>query len=392
MILHSQCIYWFVYSFNNSMTNISKRNAAYTAYPDRLVLSPLINTTIHTIQELRNVLELQGWAEVEVRFLDKTWKPAYWIDWEKTNHVLYEYIRTYYPEQNVTFEASASMIEFDTWLCPEYKSLITQLEIINTIKKDICKTFWLKEAPARVTEKELKQDFVNPIHPAILDLVHTHDSLETACTLLQDVAEAEKHLYWLDKTTIERVKYLLEIQHKLPSEIMKLTQTTSQQLTVSSKSTDNPFSKTLWLYAQTLNYLAEQHKLTASYLPRTDCRGTQFWQVVDYRSKHNIGVWWWYDPQFPGINYTKYMKKKYFPNKTHDNYTIGNMDNFIMSQWPKSLKFAVDDAWNIIPRSEFRLQDSKENTLEAQKNIDQMFLDFAHSAYAQLPMRIYEKN
>ncbi|MBP6256689.1 hypothetical protein KA405_02985 [Patescibacteria group bacterium] len=45
-----------------------------------------------------------------------------------------------------------------------------------------------------------------------------------------------------------------------------------------------------------------------------------------------------------------------------------------------------------MPRSEFRSQDSMENTLLAQKNIDKMLLDFAKSPYSQLPMRIYEKN
>lgn len=374
------------------MTKISNRNGAYTAYPDRLQDSPLKWHTINTIQQLRTVLDLQGWAEVEVRFLDKDWNAAYYIDGIKTNYVIYDFVKNKYSDMSITFEASSSMIEFDTWLCPDYASLQNRLILINIIKKDICETFSLQEWPARVTEKELKQDFVNPIHPAILELVNKHNSIETACRILQNIKEEEKYLYWLDKTNIEWVKYLLEIQNKLPKEIMQLTQTTSQQLTVSSKSAENPFSKTLWLYAQTLNYLAEHHKLIGSYLPRTDLRGLQFWQVVEFRSANNIGVWWWYDPQFPGIDYPKYMKKRYFPNKTHDNYTIGNMDNFIMSQWPKSLKFAVNEQWDIIPRSEFRLQDSMIDTLQAQKNIDQMFLDFIKSPYAQLPMRIYEKN
>jgi len=41
------------------MTKISNRNGAYTAYPDRLVASPLKNKKIKTISELRNILELQ---------------------------------------------------------------------------------------------------------------------------------------------------------------------------------------------------------------------------------------------------------------------------------------------------------------------------------------------
>jgi hypothetical protein len=374
------------------MTNIIKRNGAYTAYPDRVVISPLKDEKIKTIKNLRDILELQGWAEVEVRFLDKKWNAAHWIDWHKTNHIIWDFVKTKYPKTNLSVESSSSMIEFDTWLCSDYDLLIDQLSIINTIKKDICKSFNLQEWPARVTRKEFEQDFVNPIHPLLMERINSFVSVSEALAWLKDISETEKISYGLDKTNIDRIPYFLSIENTLPTDIMKLTQTTSQQLTVSSKSIDHPFSKTLRLYAQTLNYLAELHKLTWSYRPRTDIRGLQFWQVVEYRSANNIGVWWWYDPQFPGIDYPKYMKKRYFPNKTKDGYTIWNMDNFIMSQWPKSLKFAVNEQWDIIPRSEFRLQDSMKNTLKAQKNIDQMFLDFINSAYAQLPMRIYEKN
>lgn len=374
------------------MTKITKRNGAYTAYPDRLVLSPLKDAKINTITQLREVLELQWWAEVEVRFLDKKWYAAHWIDWQKTNHLIRDFVKSNYPDTHLSVESSSSMIEFDTWLCPDYKSLIQQLSIINDIKKDICKTFGLKEWPARVTRNELEQDFVNPIHPLLMERIHQYTSVDEALAWLNDISEEEKKTYWLDKTPIERIPYFLTIEKTLPADIMKLTQTTSQQLTVSSKSAENPFSKTLWLYAQTLNYLAEQHKINWSYLPRTNVRGLQFWQVVEYRSKYNIGVSGWYAPQFPGIDYPKYMKKRYFPNNTHDGYTIGNMENFIMSQWPKSLKFWVDDDWNLIPRSEFRLQDSMKNTKKAQNSIDQMFLNFLNSSYAQLPMRVYEKN
>ncbi len=248
------------------MTKISNRNGAYTAYPDRLVASPLKNKKIKTISELRNILELQWGDEVEVRFLDKKWNSAYWIDWQKTNHLIWDFVKSKYPGTNLSIESSASMIEFDTWLCLDHEFLVHHLEIINGIKKDICKTFNLKEWPARVTSKELAQDFVNPIHPLLMERIYDYGSIADALEWLRNITDKEKAVYWLDKTNIDRIPYYLSIETTLPPDIMKFTQTTSQQQTLSSKSIDHPFSKTIWISAETWNFLAELHKRNQSFL------------------------------------------------------------------------------------------------------------------------------
>ena len=63
-----------------------------------------------------------------------------------------------------------------------------------------------------------------------------------------------------------------------------------------------------------------------------------------------------------------------------------------MSHGPVSLKFSLNDMGELVPRTEFRLQDSLANTMEAQKQIDTMLVNFAQSAYAQFPKYEYIQN
>lgn len=377
------------------MTRINTQNPAYHAIPTITQRSPLMETPkkrypIRTIQDFWHILNLYWWSEVETRFLFKNGKPANYIDGQKTNHLLFDFITENYPSIHPTFESSAHMIETDTWLCTSYEELCTKLEVINTMKQDICKRFWLKEAPARVTDQEMEEEFVNPLHPKIMKLYTWPESIDEVYTFAQQ--HAWNKSYGLDKVSPERVYYILDIQSKLPSDVLKYTQTTSQQLTISSQVSEHPLSTTIRLYAQLTNYITEHHLITPGRdTQRTWRRWAQFSQVVDRRSQHNLWVAGGNKSKFAWVEYPKYVRKNYFPFDMIDGYTIGDMANFRMSHRPMSLKFWVDDAWVIHSRAEFRSADSARNTLNVQKKIDRMFLNFARSKWAGMPMYIYDK-
>jgi len=376
------------------MTKIHDRHPAYHAKLDQIASSPLLKTPrklypMRNVRDLRKILNLIWWSEVETRFLFKNGKPASYIDGQKTNHVLFEFVTEQYPTLHPTFESSAHMIEIDTWLCRSHEELCAQLEIIKEAKGAICKKFWLREAPARVTAKELEADFVNPIHPAVMEYIQDHSPQEMYDFLLTQWTNPD---YGLDKTSPERIRYLLDIQEKMPSDILKYTQTTSQQLTVSSQVSDHPLSTTIRLYAQLCNYITVHHRLIPWRNAQwTGQRWAQFWKVVEWRSTHGMWISWGNDPRFTQIEYWKYIRKNYFPYDKIDGYTIGDMNNFQMSHRPMSLKFWVDKAWTILSRTEFRSADSHRNPLIVQRKIDNMLLDFVKSPYAQLPMGIYNK-
>ena len=356
-----------------------------TKYP---IDSPLYWRKTDTIEQLWERLGLKGWSEVEVRFLHKDGTPAYRIEGEKSNFVIIRYVKEKYPTMAVTFEASANMLEFDTWLCLSHKDLISWLQYIQLIKEDILHHFDLIEWPAFVDEKELEYDFINPIHDNVLNKYEEFgQDLERLTQFLQDIPETQKAFYGLDFTSPERTKYLLTIQAQLPKDIIKFTKTTAQQLTLS---TDN-FSNTLWLDQQLLNYITTYYYTNnQSYEPWTNKRGKQWEEVVTYRSLHKIGVKWWYRPIAPWSVYYAYLKRTYFDNKQIDWFSLWHVPS-AMSHGPISLKFALDENGELIPRTEFRLQDSMPTTLDAQERIDTMLMDFAQSAYAQFPKYEYTK-
>ncbi|USN55859.1 MAG: hypothetical protein H6765_04755 [Candidatus Peribacteria bacterium] len=119
----------------------------------------------------------------------------------------------------------------------------------------------MKEAPARVTDSEMDEEFVNPLHPAIMELYHGPASLDTVYQVLQE--HIGDPAYGLDKVTPEWAHYILQIQGNMPLDILKYTQTTAQQLTISSQVEEHPLSTTIWLYAQLTNYITEHHLLTS---------------------------------------------------------------------------------------------------------------------------------
>ncbi len=377
------------------MTRIINQAAAYHAIPTISQRSPLLITpkkmcTIRTVADLRKILALRWWSEVESRFLFNNGKPASYIDGQKLNHLLFDFIQEKYPDLHPTFESSAHMIETDTWLCTSYEELCDKLAIIHAMKKDICTTFWIKEAKARVTEKEMEETFVNPLHPEIMRLYTGPDSVEEVYTFLQ-TKEGDKD-YWLDKVSPERVHYILGLQSKLPADILKYTQTTSQQLTISSQVPEHPLSTTIRLYAQLTNYITDHHLNTPGRdTQRTTTRWAQFSQVVDRRSQNNLWITGWNKPKYAWIEYPKYVRKNYFPFDEIDGYKIGNMKNFRMSHRPMSLKFWVDNAWVIQSRAEFRSADSARNPLSVQKKIDHMLIDFSRSKRGKMPIYIYDK-
>lgn len=242
----------------------------------------------------------------------------------QTNHVLMRYIKQKWPHISVTFESSADMIEFDTGICLSHAELLHKLQEIQDIKVDLLQAYNLKEAPAYVTEWELSSDFVNPISNLVMDL-YTKNKKNTAKTLMSLQAIIEKWnrdemvSYGLDLTTPERIWYLLDIQKRLPDDILKLTQTTAHQFTCST----NDFSKTVWLDQQLKNYLTYrfyEYNKSLSYFTKE--RWAQRRKVVTYRNEHKIWVKWWYEPTSPWSDYYKSVKIKYFDNEEIDGFTF----------------------------------------------------------------------
>lgn len=62
-----------------------------------------------------------------------------------------------------------------------------------------------------------------------------------------------------------------------------------------------------------------------------------------------------------------------------------------MSHQVQSLKFAISKQWELLPRTEFRAQDSLESIIDAQHKIDDMLIDFCNSPFAQYPLVYYKK-
>lgn len=352
------------------------------------VNSPLYWKTITDIKQLRAELHLKGWAEVELRVLHKDWSPAYYFEWEKMNFTMAKFIRKHYPDAHVTFESSANMLEFDTGICYDYEELMQWLQTIQEMKEAILQHFDVIEGKAFVENKELEYEFVNPIHDKVLlKLSELWGDLDQLLLFLYDLPDNLKADYGLDFYAPEWVKYLLTIQSQLPNNILNYTKTTAQQLTLST----NNFSDTLWLDQQLLNYITYYYyEHNQSYAPRTDERSKQWEKVVTYRSENKIGIKWWYRPIAPWSVYYSYLKRTYFDNKKIDWYALGHVPSS-MSHGPVSLKFSLNEHGELLPRSEFRLQDSASHTLDAQKNIDMMLMNFVRSAYAQFPKYEYIK-
>lgn len=376
------------------MTKIQDNELEYVYVPDtkKLDISPISNTRFSNIQDIRSHLNLKWWSEVELRLLNTDDSPAYYINDIKTNHVLMRYINKNRPHVSVTFESSANMIEFDTWICASHTELLNKLQEIQDIKVNILNIYNLKEAPAYVTEKELIVDFINPIDDKIMDLHNeswksTSKTLKILQSLLEKWDKGKVTPYWLDLTTPKRIWYILDVQKKLPDDILKLTQTTAHQFTCSTSS----FSTTIWLDQQLKNYLTYrfyEYNKSLSYFTKE--RWAQRRKVVEYRNKHKVWVKWWYEPTSPWSNYYKSVKIKYFDNEEMDGFTLGHVPSS-MSHQVQSLKFAISSSWELLPRTEFRAQDSLESVLDAQYKIDDMLIDFCNSPFAQYPLVHYKQ-
>lgn len=347
--------------------------------------SPLITVDSGSLETLRNSLDLQWWSEVETRFVDIHGKPVYYIGKKKTNIVVANYITQTYPKAHISFESSANMIEFDTGLCSSYHELITQLSTIQSIKEDVLKQFGLYEGKARVEESELSEPFVNPIDDSILELIRSY-GLDEARKKVSAWSISQKQESWLNFTPRKRIEYILDIQTQIEGKILNFTKTTSQQLTLSSKNHEI----TLRLHAQLLNTIYEYYHTYKNFDPRTKKRWKQWKKIVNYRAEHGIGVKNWYEPKFPGSDYRKYFKKNYFENNIKDNYSIGDLEKFVMSHGPQSKKFSLDTIGNPIPRTEFRLQDSMDNVLDAHRSIEYIFELLLASPHKNNPVYIYE--
>lgn len=368
------------------MTNIQDTKNKIVLVPDGFYTnSPLLHDKSKTLKDLRNVLSLQWWSEVEIRFVDKAWKAVNFIDGKKTNLVVANYILEQFPWVNVTFESSANMIELDTGICQTYEELISQLKLLQSIKEQILKKFGLEEWPAYVTEIELSEDFVDPIDDQIHQLIESH-GIEKAEDIISKRNEDQKKSCWLHIASFSWMKYVINVQKTMSNEMKNYTKTTSQQLTLSSKSHEI----TLWFHVQMLNTIYEYYvKNKKSFLPWTGMRWEQRRKVVDYRALHGIGVKNWYEPKFPWPDYRKYFKRNYFENNIKDDYIIWNIEKFVMSHWPQSKKFSLNNQWVPIPRTEFRLQDSLPNILDAHKSTEKIFELMLASAHKNNPMYNY---
>jgi hypothetical protein len=367
------------------MTQIIHRKSSKILVPDGFYKnSPLLWNNVHSLSEMWNALLLRWWAEVEVRFINQYWKPAYYLWDKKTNIVLANYIQTQYPTAQISFESSANMIEFDTGLCGTYAELIEQLRYIQSIKEDILHRFELLEWKARVEESELSEPFVNPIDDEVIELIkhHGYDEAEMIITKRND---QKKRDTWVRLSPMKWIQYVLPLQDELWPKILAYTKTTSQQLTLSS---EDP-KITLWLHAQLLNTIYEYRHKHKHFKHRTDKRWYQRKKVVNYRAEHNLWVKSGYEPKFPGSDYRKYFKKNYFENHIKDNYRIGDIEKFVMSHGPQSKKFSLDEWWNPIPRTEFRLQDSMENAVDALHNLEYIFELMLSSPHKNNPLYNY---
>lgn len=367
------------------MTQIIHRKSSKILVPDGFYKnSPLLWYNINNLSAMREALQLRWWAEVEVRYIDQSGKPVYYIWNKKTNIVLANHIQTNYPNTQISFESSANMIEFDTGLCETYSELLEQLQYIQSIKDNILNTFHLCEWKARVEESELSEPFVNPIDDEILEIINIHGYNE-AEMIIAKRNDQKKWEAWVRLSPMKWIQYILPLQEELWSKILPYTKTTSQQLTLSSKDPEI----TLWLHAQLLNTIYEYRYQHKHFKHRTDKRWNQRRKVVNYRAEHNLWVKSGYEPKFPGSDYRKYFKKNYFENHIKDNYRIGDIEKFVMSHGPQSKKFSLDEWWNPIPRTEFRLQDSMENTLDALHNLEYIFELMLQSPHKNNPMYNY---
>lgn len=368
------------------MTQITHRKSSKILVPDGFYKnSPLLWNNVHNLSTMRDMLELRWWAEVEVRFIDQLGKPKDYIWNKKTNIVLANYIQINYPKAQICLEASANMIEFDTGLCETYTELIAQLQFIQSIKEDVLIKFNLLEWKARVEESELSEVFVNPIDDEILALIEEY-WYEKADEIITKRDEEKKRNSGVRLSPMGWIEYVLPLQKELWQNILPFTKTTSQQLTLSSKDPEI----TLRLHAQLLNTIYEYRYHNKHFKHRTDKRWNQRKKVVNYRTEHNLGVKSGYEPKFPGSDYRKYFKKNYFENNIKDNYRIGDIEKFVMSHGPQSKKFSIDERWNPIPRTEFRLQDSMKNTLEAQHNLEYIFELMLSSPHKYNPLYNYK--
>lgn len=368
------------------MTQIIHRKSSKILIPDGFYKnSPLLWSDVHNLCEMRDALSLKWWAEVEIRFIDQWGKPIYYIWDQKANIVLANYIQTQYPGTQISFESSANMIEFDTGLCETYSELTEQLQYIQAIKEDILSRFNIFEWKARVEEHELSEHFINPIDDEILKLIEEH-GYEQAEELTTKRSEEKKRNSGLRLSPMKWIQYILPLQKELWTKILPYTKTTSQQLTLSSSDPE----VTLWLHAQLLNTIYEYRHQYKHFKHRTDKRWDQRKKVVNYRVEHDLWVKSGYEPKFPGSDYRKYFKKNYFENHVKDNYRIGDIEKFVMSHGPQSKKFSLDEWWNPIPRTEFRLQDTMENTIDALHNLEYIFELLLKSPHKNNPMYNYK--
>lgn len=367
------------------MTQIIYRKSSKILVPDGFYKnSPLLWSTITNLSEMRNALSLKWWAEVEVRFVDSTGKPVYYIDHQKTNIVLANYIQSTYPGTQISFESAANMIEFDTGLCKTYDALLEQLQHIQDIKEDILRTYKLNEWNARVDDRELQEPFINPIDDEILGLIDQYGYTQAEAIIMERSEEKKRNAGWR-LSPMPWIQYILPLQKELWIQMLAYTKTTSQQLTLSS--TDHEI--TLRLHAQLLNTIYEYWHKHNHFQHRTHKRWTQWEKVVSYRATHELWVKSGYEPKFPWSDYRKYFKKNYFENNIKDNYRIGDIEKFVMSHGPQSKKFSLDEWWNPTPRTEFRLQDSMKRTLDAQRNLEYIFELMLASPHKNNPLYNY---